>query len=311
MKEAALFCFDWLIEKDGYLVTAPSTSPENEFRVNGKNYAVTVASTMDMSICWDLFTNLIDASRILDIDADFRNQLIEKRAKLFPLKIGSKGQLLEWKEEYEESTPRQRHASQLFGLHPGHQISSITTPDFAEACKKSLELRGDEGTGWSKAWKINFWARLRDGNHAYKMLHDILKYTDEQKSGVIGGGTYPNFFDAHPPFQIDGNFGATAGMTEMVLQSQELYLDAEQPNANFYIIDILPALPDAWINGSVKGLRARGGFEVDVVWENKLMKTVKLKSVGSTACKVRYNGKIVDFNFQKNQTRILSAEDFK
>lgn len=298
MKEA-LFCFDWLIEKDGYLVTAPSTSPENEFRVNGKNYAVTVASTMDMSICWDLFTNLIDASRILDIDAEFRDQLIEKRSKLFPLKIGSKGQLLEWSEEYEESTPRQRHASQLFGLHPGHQISPITTPDFAEACKKSLELRGDEGRGWSKAWKINFWARLRDGNHAYKMLRDILKYTDEQKGGVTGGGTYPIFFDAHPPFQIDGNFGATAGLTEMLLQSQT------------GVIDLLPALPDAWINGSVKGLRARGGFEVAIIWENKLMKTVSIKSVGGTACKVRYNGKIVDFNFQKNQTKILSLEDFK
>lgn len=311
MKEAALFCFDWLIEKDGYLVTAPSTSPENEFRVNGKNYGVTVASTMDMSICWDLFTNLIEASKVLNIDAEFRDQLIEKRAKLFPLKIGSKGQLLEWSEEYEESTPRQRHASQLFGLHPGCQISPITTPDFAEACKTSLDLRGDEGTGWSKAWKINFWARLRDGNHAYKMLHDILKYTDDQKGGVTGGGTYPNFFDAHPPFQIDGNFGATAGMTEMVLQSQELYLDAEQPNADFYIIDILPALPDAWVNGSVKGLRARGGFEVDIIWENKLMKTVRIKSVGGTACKVRYNGKIVDFIFQKNQIRILSPEDLK
>jgi alpha-L-fucosidase 2 len=184
-------------------------------------------------------------------------------------------------------------------LHPGRQISPITTPDFAEACKKSLELRGDEGIGWSKAWKINFWARLRDGNHAYKMIRDILQYTDKQEGGVTGGGTFPDFFDAHPLFQIDGNFGATAGMTEMVLQSQA------------GVIDLLPALPDAWINGSVKGLRARGGFEVAIIWGNKLMKTVRIKSVGGTACKVRYNGKIVDFVFQQNQTRILSAEDFK
>lgn len=311
MKEAALFCFDWLIEKDGFLVTAPSTSPENEFRVNGKNYGVTVASTMDMSICRDLFTNLIEASKVLNIDADFRDQLIEKRAKLLPPKIGSKGQLMEWNEEYEEATPHQRHVSHLFGLHPGHEISPLKTPELAEAAKKTLEIRGDEGTGWSKAWKINFWARLRDGNHAYKMLRDILQYTDKEEGGVTGGGTYLNFFDAHPPFQIDGNFGATAGMTEMLLQSQEIDVNAEQANHDLYIVDILPALPDSWVNGSVKGLRARGGFEVDIVWENKQMKTVTIKSVGGTVCKIRYNGKIVDFIFQKNQIRILSPEDFK
>jgi alpha-L-fucosidase 2 len=310
MKEAALFCFDWLIEKDGYLVTAPSTSPENEFKINGKNYAVTTAATMDMSICWDLFTNLIEATKVLNIDDQFREELIDKRSKLFPLRIGSKGQLLEWSKEYEESTPHQRHASHLFGLHPGCQISTVNTPDFAAACKKSLELRGDEGTGWSKAWKINFWARLRDGNHAYKMIRDILNYTEKTGGGSVGG-VYSNLFDAHPPFQIDGNFGATSGMTEMVLQSQESYSNEEQPNKDFYVIDILPALPDTWVNGAVKGLRARGGFELDVIWENKLMKTVRLKSVGGTACKVRYNGKIVDFIFQKNQIRTLSAEDFK
>jgi alpha-L-fucosidase 2 len=138
----------------------------------------------------------------------------------------------------------------MFGLHPGNQISAINTPDFAAACKKSLELRGDEGTGWSKAWKINFWARLRDGNHAYKMIRDILNYTEKTGGGGVGG-VYANLFDAHPPFQIDGNFGATSGMTEMVLQSQELYSDDEQPNKDFYVIDILPALPDTWVNGSV------------------------------------------------------------
>ncbi|GEL10487.1 alpha-L-fucosidase 2 [Flavobacterium glycines] len=310
MKEAALFCFDWLIEKEGYLVTAPSTSPENEFKINGKNYAVTTAATMDMSICWDLFTNLIEATKVLNIDDQFRKELIDKRAKLFPLRIGSKGQLLEWSKEYEESTPHQRHASHMFGLHPGNQISAINTPDFAAACKKSLELRGDEGTGWSKAWKINFWARLRDGNHAYKMIRDILNYTEKTGGGSVGG-VYANLFDAHPPFQIDGNFGATSGMTEMVLQSQELYSDDEQPYKDFYVIDILPALPDTWVNGSVKGLRARGGFEVSMVWAHKKIEQIAIKSVGGTAAKIRYNGKVLDLKMSNNQTQTFTSTDFR
>ncbi len=274
MKEAALFTLDWLVQKDGFLVTAPSTSPENQFLFNGKAYGVTVASTMDMSICWDLFSNLIEASRVLGIDADLRRELIEKRSKLFPLRIGSKGQLLEWSKEYKESAPHHRHVSQLFGLHPGHQISPLTTPELAQACKTSLELRGDEGTGWSKAWKINFWARLFDGDHAYKMIRDILRFTDGE-TGVVGGGTYANFFDAHPPFQIDGNFGATAGMTEMLLQSQTGQ------------IFLLPALPGSWQNGEVKGLKARNGFEVNIKWANGKIITADIKSSLGQKCTIR------------------------
>jgi alpha-L-fucosidase 2 len=277
MKEAALFTLDWLVEdKDGHLVTAPSTTPENEFKdANGLKQGVSVATTMDMSIIWDLFTNLIEASEILGTDADFRNLLVEKKKKLFPMQVGSKGQLLEWYKDFEETDPEHRHASHLFGLYPGRQISVSTTPEFFNAAKKSLEIRGDAGTGWSRGWKINWWARLLDGDHAYKLIRQLLNYTDNTPGSVRGGGTYPNFFDAHPPFQIDGNFAGTAGMSEMLLQS------------HLGEIHLLPSLPHAWKEGAIEGLRARGGFELAIHWKEHKLAKATIKSLNGGKCVLR------------------------
>lgn len=288
MKGAAQFMLHWLITDpaNGFLVTNPSTSPENTMKIKGKEFQVGMATTMDMSIIRELFTAAIKTSSILNTDEAFRNQLIQAKEKLYPYNIGQYGQLQEWNNDWDDPKDKHRHLSHLFGLYPGSQINPASTPELAAAAKQSLIFRGDVSTGWSMAWKINWWARLRDGNHAYKILSDAFTYINplEARDAMSGGGTYANLFDAHPPFQIDGNFGATAGMTELLLQSHNGELA------------LLPALPDAWKNGSIKGIKARGNFTVAIDWkEGKLTKATITSNLGGL-CRISapYPVKVVE-----------------
>ncbi|RZM22810.1 MAG: glycoside hydrolase family 95 protein, partial [Pedobacter sp.] len=280
IKQAALFSLDWLQkDKDGYLVTMPSTSPENRYYYDGKKTgAVTIASTMDMGIIRDLFLNTVSASTVLGIDKSFRDTVEMATKQLFPFKIGSKGQLQEWYKDFEDEDPHHRHTSHLYALHPSNSISPLRTPELANAARKTLEMRGDDGTGWSLAWKVNMWARLLDGNHAYTLFRNQLRLTKENDPGYnSGGGAYPNLFDAHPPFQIDGNFAGTAGVIEMLLQSHnnEMHL--------------LPALPDAWKDGAVKGILAKGNFTVDIEWASGRLKRASVVSNIGGSCTLRSN----------------------
>ncbi|WP_316821352.1 glycoside hydrolase family 95 protein [Pedobacter gandavensis] len=279
MKGAAEFMLQWLIKDDktGYLVTSPSTSPENTVKIQGKEYQLSKASTMDMSILRELFTALIRTTEALNIDIEFRKELINARKQLYPFHIGQYGQVQEWFQDWDDPKDTHRHISHLFSLFPGNQISVFETPELASAAKQTLIFRGDVSTGWSMAWKINWWARLQDGNHAYKILEDAFTYIDPTltKAQMSGGGTYPNLFDAHPPFQIDGNFGATAGITEMLLQSQD------------GMISLLPALPDAWSSGSIQGIKARGNFVVGINWKDGKLTEASIKSVLGGNCRLR------------------------
>ncbi|MCL6476506.1 MAG: glycoside hydrolase N-terminal domain-containing protein [Firmicutes bacterium] len=301
MKEAAEFYLQFLVPepKHGWLVTAPSISPENAFRtVDGQTVSVCYAPTMDMQILRELFTNCIEASRILGVDEGFRQRLEEARARLAPMQIGIHGQLQEWIEDFDEADPGHRHMSHLYGLHPGNQITPRGTPDLARAARVSLERRlahGGGHTGWSRAWLVNFWARLEDGERAYENLMALLKQS-----------TLPNLFDTHPPFQIDGNLGGAAGIAEMLLQSHagEIHL--------------LPALPRAWQEGYVQGLRARGNVRVDIFWKGgKLTRAVLRMAVdgsyriripaGQRVELVTHNGRPVPFETTGDGTVTLQA----
>jgi len=291
MKGASQFFLGWMIlDKNGNLITSPSTSPENKFIApDGFIGATMYGGTADLAMIRECFEKTIKASEVLNIDADFRAKLQVALSKFHPYQIGKKGNLQEWYFDWNDEEPQHRHQSHLFGLFPGDHITPLKTPDLAEAAKKTLEIKGDETTGWSKGWRINLWARLWDGNRAYKMFRELLRYVDpdgkKTEKPRRGGGTYPNLFDAHPPFQIDGNFGGAAAVAEMLVQSDENE------------IRLLPALPDAWETGTVKGICARGGFEIEMNWENKTLKKVVVSS--------KLGGKTTLINGDKKQNITL------
>jgi alpha-L-fucosidase 2 len=242
----------------------------------------------------ELFANVLDAGAVLKNDVDFSSQIKQMHTDLYPYQIGQKGNLQEWYYDWEDEDPKHRHVSHLYGLYPGTSITFNKTPALANAVKRSLELRTNNGTGWSIAWKINLWARLHNAERAYDALQTILTYypADKNEVKMAGGGTYPNLFDAHPPFQIDGNFGATAGIIEMLVQSH----DGE--------IELLPALPAQWKSGSIHGVKARGGFTVDITWFDGKLKKAVIKGKHPLGSRVSYNGQA--WQVKPNQPLVIN-----
>ncbi|MBI4876200.1 MAG: glycoside hydrolase N-terminal domain-containing protein, partial [Acidobacteria bacterium] len=292
MRDAALFFADSLVkhpEKD-WLISGPSNSPEQGGLVMGP--------TMDHQIVRGLFGAVISASEVLGVDAELRTKLRQLRPRIAPNQIGRYGQLQEWLEDKDDPKNQHRHVSHLYGVFPGAEITAYGTPELFAAAKKSLEFRGDAATGWSMGWKVNLWARFLDGDHAFVILKNLLKPAANNKPGAPGrAGVFPNLFDAHPPFQIDGNFGATAGIEEMLLQSHDPHATpagltaVEQGQSGF--LHLLPALPAALAAGKATGFRARGGFEVDLEWQSGKLVRAVVRARASKPLKVRYAGKEV------------------
>lgn len=295
MKGAAEFFKSVMIEEKehSWLVTAPTSSPENSFYLpDGRIASVCMGPTMDIQIITELYQNVITSAEVLGIDEDFASKLKDDLKRFPPMQISEGGYLQEWLKDYEEPEIHHRHVSHLFGLHPGRLITRTQTPDLYEACKVSLNRRGDEGTGWSRAWKINFWARLHDGERAYRLFKNLL--TPAMIGDRVGAGTYPNLFCSHPPFQIDGNFGGTAGIAEMLLQSHGGF------------IEVLPALPQAWKTGYYKGLCAENGAVVDCYWENGKVTKVRIKSkIGGTYKVLLQDGTMKEITLKKGEKKML------
>ena len=281
IRGAALFCQDFLWHKaDGSYTVAPGTSPEHGIVDDG--------ATFCQAVVRELLTDAVEAATTLGVDADEARQWQHILDHMPPYRIGRYGQLMEWSRDIDDPADEHRHVNHLFGLHPGHTVSWTHTPELAEAARVVLEHRGDGATGWSMGWKLNLWARLLDGNHAYTLYGNLLK-----------NGTADNLWDLHPPFQIDGNFGGTAGVTEMLLQSQ----DGD--------IHLLPALPDAWADGQVKGLRARGNFEVDITWRGGKLAEARIRSNRGEPCILRYQRQTLRVALKKGRTAVVGLHDGK
>lgn len=297
MKGACDFLLNWLIENPHNpkeLITAPCTSPEADY-ITDKGYRGSsfYGGTADLAIIRELFKNTIKGAKVLDTDKDYQAKLQTALNRLRPYHIGKRGNLMEWYHDWDDQDWHHRHQSHLLGLYPFHQISIKETPDLAAAATKTLEIKGDNSTGWSTGWRINLWARLHRQDKAYQIYRKLLTYVspeiyNDRKHHT--GGTYPNFFDAHPPFQIDGNFGGTAGVCEMLMQS-----DGET-------IELLPALPDTWTDGKISGLKARGNYTVDIVWKSRQVKEARITSHLGGTLTVIYNGKKRTLTFKKGKT---------
>ena len=298
LKGAAEFCMDWLVEKDGKLVTSPGTSPENKYITpDGYVGATSYGNTSDLAMIRECLMDAAEASKVLGVDKSFRKRIKKTLSRLYPYQIGKDGNLQEWYYDWQDQDPYHRHQSHLFGLYPGHHLSVEETPELAAACARTLEIKGDETTGWSTGWRVNLLARLQEGEKAYHMYRRLLRYVSPDnykgEDARRGGGTYPNLLDAHSPFQIDGNFGGCSGVIEMLMQS----------SSNKIVL--LPALPEAWADGKVQGICARGGFVVDMEWKNREVVSLVVSSLKGGRTVIWFNGISKEVVFEAGEERKL------